>query len=162
MVTVSYTHLFENLDHFETSSLITRMTADVTVMQNTISGGLRPLTRSPIMLLMGLGMTFYLNKKLVLVFAVCIPVLAFILYHIIGHVAPMYSRLQKALDRVNAIVQENLNAVRVVKAFVRGEYEEEKFAQVNDNLRETSQTAFHYACLLYTSYEAVAASGHQK
>ena len=56
---------FENLDHFETSSLITRMTADVTVMQNTISGGLRPLTRSPIMLLMGLGMTFYMNKKLV-------------------------------------------------------------------------------------------------
>ena len=146
---------FENLDHFETSSLITRMTADVTVMQNTISGGLRPLTRSPIMLLMGLGMTFYLNKKLVLVFAVCIPVLAFILYHIVSRVAPMYGRLQKAMDQVNAVVQENLNAVRVVKAFVRGEYEEEKFAQVNDNLRETSQTTFHYAVMNLPAFQIV-------
>ena len=146
---------FENLDHFETSSLITRMTTDVTVMQNTISGGLRPLTRSPIMLLMGLGMTFYLNKKLVLVFAVCIPVLAFILYQIVSRVAPMYSRLQTAMDRVNAIVQENLNAVRVVKAFVRGEYEEEKFAQVNASLRETSQTTFHYAVMNLPAFQIV-------
>ena len=146
---------FENLDHFETSSLITRMTTDVTVMQNTISGGLRPLTRSPIMLLMGLGMTFHLNKKLVLVFAVCIPVLAFILYQIVSQVAPMYSRLQTAMDRVNAIVQENLNAVRVVKAFVRGEYEEEKFAQVNASLRETSQTTFHYAVMNLPAFQIV-------
>ena len=71
----------------------------MTVMQNTISGGLRPLTRSPIMLLMGLGMTFYLNKKLVLVFAVCIPVLAFILYHIVSRVAPMYGRSRRPWTR---------------------------------------------------------------
>ncbi len=146
---------FGNLDHFETSSLITRMTTDVTVMQNAVSGGLRPLVRSPVMLLMGLGMTFYLNRKLVLVFAVCIPILAFILYSIVSHVAPMYGRLQRAVDRVNAIVQENLNAIRVVKAFVRGEYEEEKFAQVNSDLKRTSQKTFHYAVLNLPAFQLV-------
>lgn len=146
---------FGNLDHFETSSLITRMTTDVTVMQNAVSGGLRPLVRSPVMLLMGLGMTFYLNRKLVLVFAVCIPILAFILYSIVSHVAPMYGRLQRAVDRVNAIVQENLNAIRVVKAFVRGEYEEEKFAQVNSDLKRTSQKTFHYAVVNLPAFQLV-------
>lgn len=146
---------FGNLDHFETSSLITRMTTDITVMQNAVSGGLRPLMRSPVMLFMGLGMTFYLNRKLVLVFAVCIPALGFILYQIISHVAPMYGRLQKSVDRVNAIVQENLNAIRVVKAFVRGEYEEEKFDTVNKSLRQTSQKTFHYAVLNMPAFQLV-------
>lgn len=146
---------FGNLDHFETSSLITRMTTDITVMQNAVSGGLRPLMRSPVMLFMGLGMTFYLNRKLVLVFAVCIPALAVILYQIISHVAPMYGRLQKSVDRVNAIVQENLNAIRVVKAFVRGEYEEEKFDTVNKSLRQTSQKTFHYAVLNMPAFQLV-------
>ena len=67
----------------------------------------------------------------------------------------MYGRLQRAVDRVNAIVQENLNAIRVVKAFVRGEYEEEKFAQVNSDLKRTSQKTFHYAVLNLPAFQLV-------
>lgn len=121
---------FGNLDHFETSSMITRLTTDVTVMQNAIVGGMRPIIRGPVMMVLGLIMACYMNARLALVFAVCMPVLAAILIVIISRVAPMYGRLQKAVDRVNGVVQENLTAIRVVKAFVRGEYEEEKFAEV--------------------------------
>ena len=117
---------FGNLDHFQTSSMITRLTTDVTVMQNAIVGGMRPIIRGPVMMVLGLVMACYMNARLALVFAVCMPVLAAILIVIISRVAPMYGRLQKAVDRVNGVVQENLTAIRVVKAFVRGEYEEEK------------------------------------
>lgn len=111
---------FGNLDHFETSSIITRLTTDVTVMQNAIVGGMRPIIRGPVMMVLGLIMACYMNARLALVFAVCMPVLAAILIVIISRVAPMYGRLQKAVDRVNGVVQENLTAIRVVKAFVRG------------------------------------------
>ena len=91
---------FANLDHFETSSLITRMTSDVTVMQNLISAGLRPLVRGPVMLVLGLLMAFLINAKLALVFVVCAPVLALILTGIVRKIAPMYGQLQKAVDQV--------------------------------------------------------------
>ena len=151
---------FGNLDHFETSSMITRLTTDVTVMQNAIVGGMRPIIRGPVMMVLGLIMACYMNARLALVFAVCMPVLAAILIVIISRVAPMYGRLQKAVDRVNGVVQENLTAIRVVKAFVRGEYEEEKFAEVNNNLKRTSERTFHFAVLnmpsfLLTMYAAI-------
>lgn len=151
---------FGNLDHYETSSLITRLTTDVTVMQNAIVGGMRPMIRGPVMMVLGLLMACYLNARLALVFAVCMPVLAAILIGIILKVAPMYGRLQKAVDHVNAVVQENLTAIRAVKAFVREEYEEEKFAGVNDNLKRNSERTFHFAVLnmpsfLLTMYAAI-------
>ena len=138
---------FANLDHFETSSLITRMTTDVTVLQNAISGGLRPMVRGPVILIMGIGLSFMMNAKLSLVFFISTPVLACILYFITKKTAPMYGRLQQAVDRLNGVVQEGLTAVRAVKAFVRGEYEEEKFETVNDELMQTSQKTFQYAAL---------------
>lgn len=151
---------FGNLDHFETSSLITRLTTDVTVMQNAIVGGMRPMIRGPVMMVLGLIMASFMNARLALVFAVCMPVLASILFAIISKVAPMYGRLQRAVDHVNGVVQENLTAIRVVKAFVRGEYEEEKFADVNSNLKRTSERTFHFAVLnmpsfLLTMYAAI-------
>lgn len=138
---------FSNLDHFESSSLITRMTTDVTVLQNAINGGFRPLVRSPIMLLMGVGLSFWMSPELSVVFLVCAPILGTIVFFIVSRVASMYGRLQKAVDKLNQVVQEGLTGIRAVKAFVRGEYEEELFGDVNEVLMDTSQKTFHYAVL---------------
>ncbi len=153
-------YAFSNLDRFETSSLVTRMTTDVTVLQNAVNGGLRPLFRSPVMLLMGLGLSFWMNAELALIFLVCAPILAVILFLVVSKVAPMYGRLQKAVDRLNNVVQEGLTAIRAVKAFVRGEYEEDKFQSVNQELMATSQRTFHLAVLnlpafQFTMYTAI-------
>ena len=153
-------YAFSNLDRFETSSLVTRMTTDVTVLQNAVNGGLRPLVRSPVMLVMGLGLSFWMNAELALIFLVCAPVLGLILFCVVRKVAPMYGRLQKAVDRLNNVVQEGLTAIRAVKAFVRGAYEEEKFRSVNEELMATSQRTFHLAVLnlpafQFTMYSAV-------
>lgn len=144
---------FSNLDHFETSSLITRMTTDVTVIQNAINGGLRPLVRGPVMLIMGIALSVYMNARLSVVFFVSTPLLALILVFIVRKVAPMYRRLQKSMDHLNNVVQENLTAVRAVKAFVRGEYEEEKFQSVNGELMQTSQRTFHFAVLNLPAFQ---------
>ena len=153
-------YAFSNLDRFETGSLVTRMTTDVTVLQNAVNGGLRPLVRSPVMLVMGLGLSFWMNAELALIFVVCAPILALILFLVVSRVAPMYSRLQKAVDRLNNVVQEGLTAIRAVKAFVRGEYEEDKFQSVNQELMETSQRTLHLAVLnlpafQFTMYTAI-------
>lgn len=147
------TYSFSNLDHFESASLITRMTSDVNVMQNIVSTGLRPMVRGPIMLVLGIAMAFMINGELAFVFIVCAPLLGIILFLIVRKIAPMYALLQKAIDRVNAIVQENLTAIRAVKAFVRGEYEEEKFDAVNHELMQTSKTTFHYAVLNLPAFQ---------
>ena len=153
-------YAFSNLDRFETASLVTRMTTDVTVLQNAVNGGLRPLVRSPVMLVMGLGLSFWMNAELALIFLVCAPILAIILFLVVSKVAPMYGRLQRAVDRLNNVVQEGLTAIRAVKAFVRGAYEEEKFRSVNEELMATSQRTFHLAVLnlpafQFTMYSAV-------
>ena len=145
---------FSNLDRFESSSLVTRMTTDVTVLQNAINGGLRPLVRSPVMLVMGLGLSFWMNARLALVFVVCAPVLACTLFLVVRKVAPMYSRLQAAVDGLNKVVQESLTAIRAVKAFVRGEYEETQFDRVNTELMETSQRTFHFAVLNLPAFQS--------
>ena len=146
-------YAFSNLDRFETSSLVTRMTTDVTVLQNAINGGLRPLVRSPMMPVMGLGLSFWMNARLALIFVVCAPVLALILCFVVCKVAPMYTRLQKAVDRLNNVVQEWLTGIRAVKAFVRGDYEEEKFQDVNQELMDTSQKTFHFAVLNLPAFQ---------
>ena len=144
---------FANLDHFSTSSLITRMTTDITVMQNAITGGLRPMVRGPVMLIMGLFLAFWMNAALALVFVICTPVLACILFFIVRRVAPLYGKLQVCMDRVNAAIQENLTAIRAVKAFVREEYEEEVFEQANRELADTSRTTFHFAVLNLPAFQ---------
>ena len=148
-------YAFSNLDKFEPSSLVTRMTTDVTVLQNTVNGGYRPLVRSPVMLVMGVGLSFWMNPRLALVFLVCAPVLGGVLFVIVRRVAPMYGRLQKAVDRLNNVVQEGLTAIRAVKAFVRGEYEEEKFDAVNTDLSVSSEQTFHYAVLNLPAFQVV-------
>ena len=145
---------FSNLDRFDSSSLVTRMTTDVTVMQNAVSTGLRPMVRGPAMLIFGVGLSFYMNPRLALVFVVCAPILALVLVFVVCKVAPMYRRLQVVMDRMNAIVQEGLTAIRAVKAFVRDEYEEEKFQSVNSELMATSQRTFRFAVLNLPAFQA--------
>ena len=146
---------FINIDHFDTSSLITRLTSDVTVIQNAISGGLRPITRGPVMLILGLLFSFMINGELVLVFLIATPILAFILFLIVTKVAPKYAILQKAVDKLNIVVEEDLNAIRVVKAFVREDYESLKFDKVNSGLKETTKNTFSKAMLNMPSFQLV-------
>lgn len=144
---------FANLDHFDTSSLVTRMTTDVTVIQNSINGGLRPMVRGPVMLILGIALSVWMNAKLAVVFMVTAPILALILIFVVKKVAPMYGVLQRAVDNLNNVVQEGLTAIRAVKAFVRGEYEEEKFNEVNNELMQTGQKTFHYAVLNLPAFQ---------
>ena len=148
-------YAFSNLDHFVTSSLITRMTTDVNVLQNMIISGFRPSTRGPSLLIMGIGLSFYMNPKLAFVFVVCTPILAIILFLIVRKVAPMYTRLQSIMDRLNQVVQENLTTIRAVKAFVRDEYEEDKFEEVNRDMAKSSETTFHYAVLNLPAFQGI-------
>ena len=117
---------FSNIDHFQVSSLVTRLTSDVTVIQNSVSTGIRPLCRAPVMLFMATGSAFVINARLALVFLVALPVLGFLLFEIVSHVGPLYTKMQTGIDRVNRIVQENLTAVRVVRSYVRENYEQAK------------------------------------
>ena len=144
---------FSNLDRFETASLVTRMTTDVTVIQNAVNGGLRPLVRGPVMLVLGIGFAFWMDARLATIFLICTPVLAAILFYVVRKVAPMYGRLQHSVDRLNNVVQEGLTAIRAVKAFVRGDYEAEKFEAVNAQLMETGQKTFHYAVLNLPAFQ---------
>lgn len=138
---------FANTDRFATSSLITRLTSDVSILQTAISNGIRPLVRSPVMLVTALFISFRLNATLALVFLVAIPILGISLFLIVRRVGPLYHKMQTAIDFVNSIVQENLNAIRVVKSYVRGSYEESKFESVNETLKHTSSKAFHTSSL---------------
>lgn len=138
---------FSNIDHFRVSSLVTRLTSDVTNIQNSVSTGMRPFGRSPIMLIVATSIAFSINSKLALVFLVALPVLAILLIAVIVNVRPLYSKMQSAVDLVNRSIQENLTAVRVVKAYVRGDYEISKFNEVNDNLKNESQKAFGISVL---------------
>ena len=148
-------YAFSNLDHFVTSSLITRMTTDVNVLQNMIISGFRPITRGPSLLIMGIGLSFWMNPKLAFVFIVCTPILGIILFLIVRKVAPMYTRLQSIMDRLNQVVQEGLTAIRAVKAFVRDEYEEDKFEEVNRDMAKSSETTYHYAVLNLPAFQTV-------
>ena len=146
---------FSNLDRFSSSSLVTRMTTDVTVMQNAINGGLRPMVRGPVMLLLGIGLSFAMNARLALVFVICTPVLGLILALIVRKVSPLYSRQQAAMDRLNSRIQEGLTGIRAIKAFVRGEYEEERFQEVSQELSDASRTTFQNAVLNLPFFQLV-------
>ena len=133
---------FANTDHFSTSSLITRLTSDVIIIQNAICNGIRPLVRAPFMLLLALFFTFTINEKLALIFLVSTPILGIGLFVIVRKVGPLFKFMQSSMDNINTVVQENLNAIRVVKSYVREGYESEKFEGMNENLRENSEKAF--------------------
>ena len=138
---------FANIDHFRVSSLVTRVTSDVTNIKNSVSTGMRPFGRSPVMLIFASSVAFTINRTLAFVFFVALPILAVLLIIIIMNVRPLYGRMQNAIDLVNRSIQENLTAIRVVKAYVRGDYEVAKFEEVNANLKKESEKAFGIAVL---------------
>ena len=138
---------FENLDRLSTSSLITRMTTDVTVIQNAVANGFRPMVRGPVMLVMGLAYACWLNLELAGVFFVILPLLALALFLIVRRAAPLYDRLQDSMDALNSCVQEDLTAMRAVKAYVREGHLRARFDGVNGLLARTATSTFGTAAL---------------
>lgn len=133
---------FANIDKFSTGSLVTRLTNDITQLQNIINMGLKMAFRAPGMLIGALIMAVAMNPSLATVIAVVIPVLVIALVLVMRKAFPKFTAMQKKLDHLNTSVQENLTNIRVVKSFVREEEEKEKFAQANEDLRAGSIDAF--------------------
>lgn len=138
---------FANLDQYSTGSLVTRLTNDVTQVQNLINMALRMMLRAPGMLIGALIMAFMMNAELALVILVVIPMLVLLIGLVIKTAFPRFNMMQKKLDALNSNIQEVLTNVRVIKSFVRGEYEEEKFARSNEELKESSLSAFNVVIL---------------
>jgi len=139
---------FSNIDKFSSSSLITRLTNDVTRMESMTMMSLRMMVRAPMMFISALVLSIYINAELALVFLVSIPILIIIVGLTIKKVAPLFGKLQKTVDKLNNVVQENLIAMRVVKSFVRHEHENEKFDKVNQELKGVSIDVFNKVVIL--------------
>ena len=132
---------FSEMDKFGTDTLVTRLTGDVTNLQNMYQNIIRTAVRSPVMMIFGTIMAFSINSRLALIFFIVIPILAIVLISIVIIVYPRFQQMLKKYDRLNRIVQENLIAIRVVKSFVRGELESSKFDQVAEDLQRTQAGA---------------------
>ena len=138
---------FANIEHFSTASLITRLTNDVASVQMTLFMGMRICVRAPVMLVTALIKAMEISLSLSQVFLVAVPLLAVAVVIVIRYVGPFFTALQNATDDLNLVVQENLNAVRVVKSFVREDEEEQKFRTRSDKLRDTAERAFGFVVM---------------
>ena len=138
---------FANIERFSTASLITRLTNDVSSVQMTLMMGMRMLVRAPVMLITALVMALTISLQLSQVFLVVLPLLLLLVAIVIRYVGPFFTALQKSTDDLNLVVQENLNAIRVVKSYVREDREQEKFTQRSEKLRQTAERAFSFVVL---------------
>ena len=156
---------FSNIDKFSAASLVTRMTTDVTNVQNAYQMLIRVALRSPVMLIFSMAMAFHLSAKLALIYLAAIPVLGVGLYFIMTRVHPIFERVFKTYDKLNNVTQENLHGIRVVKSFVREEHEIQKFSGISENIyqdfsRAEKRLAFNmplmqfcmYVCLILVSW----------
>lgn len=132
---------FANLDRFSTPSLVTRLTTDVNNLQNTFMMMIRVMVRSPVMLISATYVAYTINAELVKVFLIAIPILAGTLIAVARITYPRFGKMLKCFDAVNASVQENLAGIRVVKAFVRADYEKKKFYDTSERLLQASLRA---------------------
>ncbi|MBA4603370.1 ABC transporter ATP-binding protein [Thermoactinomyces mirandus] len=151
---------FSNIDRFSTASLVTRMTTDVTNIQNAFQMIIRIAVRAPIMLIFSLFMAFTVNSRLSLVFLGIIPFLGVGLYLIIRNAHPIFKRVFKTYDKLNKVVQENLRGIRVVKSFVRENYEKNKFHSVSraifkDFSRAEKILAFNGPLMQFSIYTGI-------
>lgn len=169
------TYGFSNIDKFSASSIVTRLTTDVANIQQAFQVSIRMAIRCPMMLILALVMAFRISPKLCIVYCVVLPLLAVGLFSIIGMVRKIFDRVFKTYDKLNNVVQENLHGVRVVKSFVREDYETKKFTGVSasiyrDFCKAERILAFNnplmqlsvYTCMLVISYvgaKLVLASG---
>lgn len=138
---------FANIDSFSTGSLVTRLTNDITQLQNVLRMSLIMLLRSPGMLIGAIIMALTINVKLALVICAVVPILGIALYLLITTAFPRFNFMQTKLDNVNTAIQENLTNIRVVKSFVRTAFEEKKFAKANQELKDTGMNAFKVVIL---------------
>lgn len=156
---------FSNIDKFSASSIVTRLITDITNVQNAYQMIVRIAVRGPIMIIFSLIMAFGINHKLSLVFLLAIPVLGGGLYFIMTHAHPIFERVFKIYDKLNNVVQENLRGIRVVKSFVREDFEEKKFKNVSEDIyddfvKAEKLLAFNaplmqfaaYGCMLFISW----------
>jgi ATP-binding cassette subfamily B multidrug efflux pump len=139
---------FSNIERFSTASLVTRLTNDVNATQMTLMMGMRMLVRAPVMLVTAMILAITISTRLSSVFLVIIPLLAILVVVILRLVGPMFTKLQERTDDVNLVVQENLNAIRVVKSFTREAHEKGKFGKRNIALKETSEKAFGFVVMM--------------
>lgn len=133
---------FANIDSFSTGSLVTRLTNDITQLQNVIMMGLRMMLRAPGMMIGAVIMAFMMNASLAVIILIVMPLLACAIGTIIRIAFPRFELMQKKLDKLNSNIQEILIGVRVIKSFVRGEYEEARFSEANEELKESGLSAF--------------------
>lgn len=138
---------FANIEKFSTGSLVTRLTNDITNIQNVLSMGLRMLLRTPGMLIGGLIMAFLMNAKLALVFCVVIPVLIIALAFVMKTAFPRFDVMQTKIDGLNSRIQENITNQRVVKSFVRDDFEKETFDRANNELKDKTLRAMKVVIL---------------
>ena len=138
---------FANIEKFSTGSLVTRLTNDITNIQNVLSMGLRMLLRAPGMLIGGLIMAFLMNAKLALVFCVVIPVLIIALAFVMKTAFPRFDVMQTKIDGLNSRIQENITNQRVVKSFVRDDFEKETFERANNELKDKTLRAMKVVIL---------------
>ncbi|MFB9974018.1 ABC transporter ATP-binding protein [Allobacillus sp. SKP2-8] len=132
---------FKNLHHFPTSGLITRFTNDVRMVQNGIFMGLRIMLRAPLLVIGGVLMAFLVNWQISLVFLVSVPILVLLILWVIKKASPLFTKVQVRLDRVNRVMQENLSGIRLIKAFLRKNFEETRFKEVNTELMNRTKSA---------------------
>ncbi|HQD32982.1 MAG TPA: ABC transporter ATP-binding protein [Candidatus Atribacteria bacterium] len=132
-----------NIDRFKTSSLVTRLTNDITQLQTVVLMSLRIMVRAPLLFIGGIIMAVSLNARLALILTVSIPLLAAVIYYRMKKSTPLFSYMQEKLDRVNAVIRENLSGIRLIKAFVRADHEKKRFATANDELMYATLRAFN-------------------
>lgn len=125
---------FENIDRFSTSSLVTRLTTDVTNIQMAFMTIIRMAVRCPIMLIFAFTMAFVMGGKMAWIFAALLPIMGFCLFLIVRKAMPLFKRVFKKYDNINESIQENVKGMRVVKSFVREDYEEKKFTNAAEDV----------------------------
>ena len=159
------TFSFGNIDKFSTSSIITRLTTDVSNVQNTFTMAIRMAIRTPMTMIFSILMTVFISWKLALIMLAAVPVLIFALFFIAKKVFPIFHRVFRTYDRLNSNVQENLHGIRVVKSFVRETYEKDKFNTTSDSIYDDFSLAEKllawnnpimqfviYACMLVVAF----------
>lgn len=172
------TFAFSNIDKFSTASIVTRLTTDVTNIQNAYQMLIRMAIRGPVMLLFSMIVSFGINSTIAWIFLAIIPVMAVLLFLIVKNVHPIFRRVFQTYDELNNVVQENVKGIRIVKSFNREDYEIEKFKGISEKVRRDFSKGerllafnspimqfFMYACMILISWigaKAIVASGNNE
>ncbi len=154
------TFSFSNIDKFSTSGLVTRMTTDVTNIQNAYQMILRMCMRAPASLICAMAMAFYVNARVASVYLVAVILLGTILFFLVRKTMKYFNQVFKKYDKLNESVQENVSAIRVVKAYAREEYEKEKFSRASENIyrmfvKAESLTVLNNPIMMFTVYSCI-------